>query len=190
MPRASAPPSGCSGAEDFSGGNVVKVFGFCGYSGAGKTTLIEGLIPRLVAHGLKVSLIKHTHHGFDIDQPGKDSWRHREAGAHEVMLLSNQRWVLMHEMAHGEDESSPPQLPDMLHHLSPCDLVLLEGFKTSPWDKIEVHRVANAKPLIWPNAPSLVAIARDQVLDCPMQQLDINDHDAVAAFVLRHTGLP
>jgi molybdopterin-guanine dinucleotide biosynthesis protein B len=166
----------------------MKVFGFCGYSGAGKTTLIESLIPRFVAHGLKVSLIKHTHHGFDMDRPGKDSWRHREAGAVEVMLVSDQRWVLMHEMR----DAPPPQLPDMLHHLSPCDLVILEGFKTSPWDKIEVHRVANGKPLIWPDAPGLVAVVRDQVLDsslCGLPQLDINDHAAVASFVLKHCGL-
>lgn len=166
----------------------MKVFGFCGYSGAGKTTLIEGLIPRFVAQGLKVSLIKHTHHGFDIDQPGKDSWRHREAGAHEVMLLSDQRWVLMHEMRNDPDQP-PPQLPDMIKHMSPCDLLILEGFKSSPWDKIEVHRVANGKPLIWPEAPGLVAVVSDQAVDCPLPQLDINDHTAVAAFVLQHTGL-
>lgn len=166
----------------------MKVFGFCGYSGAGKTTLIEGLIPRFVQHGLKVSLIKHTHHGFDMDRPGKDSWRHREAGAQEVMLLSDQRWVLMHEMRELS-ETSPPQLPEMLQHLSPCDLVLLEGFKTSPWDKIEVHRVANGKPLICPDVPALVAVARDEAIDCPVPQLDINDHDVIAAFVLTHTGL-
>ena len=167
----------------------MKVFGFCGYSGAGKTTLIEGLIPRFVSQGLKVSLIKHTHHGFDMDRPGKDSWRHREAGAQEVMLLSDQRWVLLHEMPQGENASPPPQLPDMLQHLSPCDLVILEGFKTSPWDKIEVHRVANGKPLIWPDAPAVVAIARDVAIDSSLPQLDINDHEAVAAFVLQHTGL-
>lgn len=163
----------------------MKVFGFCGYSGAGKTTLIEGLIPRFVQQGLKVSLIKHTHHGFDIDRRGKDSWRHREAGAHEVMLLSDQRWVLMHEMR----DTPPPQLPDMLKRLSPCDLVILEGFKTSPWDKIEVHRVANGKPALWREIPAVVAVARDEAIDCELPQLDINDHAAVAAFVLNHTKL-
>ena len=163
----------------------IKIFGFCGYSGAGKTTLIEGLIPRFTQQGLKVSLIKHTHHGFDMDRPGKDSWRHREAGAQEVMLLSDQRWVLLHEM----NADSPPQLVDMIQHLSPCDLVILEGFKTSPWDKIEVHRVANGKPAIWANIPGVVAVARDEKIDCPLPQLDINDHAAVAEFVLAHTGL-
>ena len=107
------------------------------------------------------------------------------------MLVSDQRWVLMHEMR-DKSESAPPQLDDMLQHLSPCDLVILEGFKTSHWDKIEVHRVANGKPLIWPEAPALVAVARDQVLDsslCRVPQLDINDHAAVASFVLKHCGL-
>ncbi len=166
----------------------MKVFGFCGYSGAGKTTLIEGLIPRFTARGLKVSLIKHTHHGFDMDRPGKDSWRHREAGAQEVMLLSDQRWVLMHEMRPAHVEP-PPMLDDMIKHLSPCDLLILEGFKTSPWDKIEVHRVANGKPTIWAEVSGVVAIARDEKIDCPLPQLDINDHAAVAEFVLTHTGL-
>ena len=165
----------------------MKIFGFCGYSGAGKTTLIEGLIPRFVQHGLKVSLIKHTHHGFDMDRPGKDSWRHREAGAQEVMLLSDQRWVLLHERQTASEPT--PMLDDMLRHLSPCDLVILEGFKSARWDKIEVHRVANGKPPIWPDAPAIVAVARDQVLDCALPQLDINDHAAVAAFVLKHTEL-
>lgn len=163
----------------------MKVFGFCGYSGAGKTTLIEGLIPIFAARGLKVSLIKHTHHGFDIDRPGKDSWRHREAGAHEVMLLSDARWVLMHEMK----RDAPPLLADMLQHLSPCDLVILEGFKQSSWDKIEVHRIANGKPLIWPQAPGLVALASDTEVNCPLPRFDINDHAAIAAFVQQHTGL-
>lgn len=165
----------------------MKVFGFCGYSGAGKTTLIEGLIPRFVQQGLKVSLIKHTHHGFDMDRPGKDSWRHREAGAQEVMLLSDQRWVLLHERQAVTEPT--PMLDDMLRRLSPCDLVILEGFKSAHWDKIEVHRVANGKPLVWPDAPALVAVARDEAIDCPLLQLDINDHAAVAAFVLKHTGL-
>ena len=166
----------------------MKIFGFCGYSGAGKTTLIEGLIPRFVQQGLTVSLIKHTHRGFDMDRPGKDSWRHREAGAQEVMLLSDERWVLMHEMRELS-ATSPPKLDDMIKHISPCDLLILEGFKTAAWDKIEVHRVANGKPLIWQEVPAVVAVARDEVINCPMPQLDINDHAAVAAFVLNHTEL-
>jgi len=162
----------------------MKIIGFCGYSGAGKTTLIEGLIPRFVSHGLKVSLIKHAHHGFDIDKPGKDSWRHREAGASEVVLLTDRRWVLMHE-----SREVPPQLDEMIARLSPCDLVVLEGFKTSSFDKIEVHRPANGKPLLWPETPGLIAVASDSKVDCPLQQLDLNDHAATAAFVLNHAGL-
>lgn len=165
----------------------MKIFGFCGYSGSGKTTLIEGLIPLFVQHGIKVSLIKHTHHGFDMDRPGKDSWRHREAGAQEVMLLSDRRWVLLHERQAATEPT--PMLDDMLRHLSPCDLVILEGFKSARWDKIEVHRVANGKPTVWQETPAVVAVARDQAIDCPLPQLDINDHAAIAAFVLKHTGL-
>ena len=162
----------------------MKVICFCGYSGAGKTTLIEGLIPRFVSHGLKVSLIKHAHHGFDIDKPGKDSWRHREAGASEVVLLTDRRWVLMHE-----SREAPPQLDEMIARLSPCDLVVLEGFKTSTFDKIEVHRPANGKPLLWPETQGLIAVASDGKVDCPLQQLDLNDHAVIAAFVLNHDGL-
>src|SRR5512140_574785 len=120
----------------------MKVFGFAGYSGAGKTTLIEALIPRFTARGLKVSLIKHTHHNFDVDRPGKDSYRHREAGASEVMLVCDQRWAIMHELR-GETE---PPFEEQLARLSPCDLVLVEGFKYSPIPKLEVHRPAYGKP--------------------------------------------
>jgi molybdopterin-guanine dinucleotide biosynthesis protein B len=162
----------------------MKVIGFCGYSGAGKTTLIEGLIPRFVNRGLKVSLIKHAHHGFDIDKPGKDSWRHREAGASEVVLLTDRRWVLMHE-----SREAPPQLDEMIARLSPCDLVVLEGFKTSAFDKIEVHRPANGKPLLGIEIPGLIAVASDGEVDSTLLQLDLNDHAAIATFVLNHTGL-
>lgn len=163
----------------------MKVLGIMGYSGSGKTTLIEGLIRRFAMRGLRVSLVKHAHHGFDIDRPGKDSWRHREAGATEVALLSDQRWVLMHE-ARGE---SPPQLADLLARLSPCDLVLLESFKSADCDKIEVHRPALGKPPIWPEVSRVVAVASDEKLDCGLPQLALNDHDAVAAFVLNHVEL-
>lgn len=163
----------------------MKVFGIMGYSGSGKTTLIEALLRRFAARGLKVSLIKHAHHGFDIDRPGKDSYRHREAGAGEVMLLSDRRWVLMHE---ARDEP-PPQLEQMIARLSPCDLVLLESFKTAAVDKLEVYRPSVDKPPIWPNCEGVVAVASDARIDCPLPLLDLNDHDAVAAFVLKHTGL-
>jgi molybdopterin-guanine dinucleotide biosynthesis adapter protein len=163
----------------------MKVFGIMGYSGSGKTTLIEGLITRFTARGLNVSLIKHAHHGFDIDRPGKDSFRHREAGAREVMLLSDQRWVLMHE---ARDEL-PPQLGPMIARLSPCDLVLLESFKTAAVDKLEVYRPSLGKPPIWPGCEGVVAVASDVEVDCPLPVLDLNDHGVVAGWVLRHTGL-
>ncbi len=163
----------------------MKVFGFAGYSNAGKTTLIEALIARFVAQGLRVSLIKHAHHGFDIDRPGKDSFRHRTAGASEVMLVCDQRWAIMHELR-GEAE---PNLDEQLALLAPCDLVLIEGYKTNILPKIEVHRPANGKPFIWPENPSIVAIASDVSFDGPLPWLDLNDHAAIAAFVLKSVDL-
>ena len=163
----------------------MKVLGIMGYSGSGKTTLIEALISRFAVRGLKVSLIKHAHHGFDIDRPGKDSFRHREAGAGEVMLLSDRRWVLMHEVR----DEPPPPLEEMIARLSSCDLVLLESFKTAAFDKIEVYRPTIGKPPIWPNVDGVIAVASDERIACPLPLLDINDHDAVAGFVLKHTGL-
>ncbi|WP_126445134.1 molybdopterin-guanine dinucleotide biosynthesis protein B [Sulfuricystis multivorans] len=158
----------------------MKVFGFAGYSGSGKTTLIEKLIPRFTARGLTVSLIKHTHHDFDVDQPGKDSWRHRQAGAHEVLLTCDRRWVLMHELR-GAPE---PALDEQLAILSPCDLVLVEGFKQTPISKLEVHRPAHGRPPLWPENNSIVAVATDARIDCPLPVLDLNDPDAIARFIL------
>jgi molybdopterin-guanine dinucleotide biosynthesis protein B len=164
----------------------MKVFGFAGFSGAGKTTLIEKLIPRFTAQGLRVSLIKHTHHDFDVDQPGKDSWRHRQAGAHEVLLTCDKRWVLMHELR-GAPE---PSLTEQLGLLSPCDLVLVEGFKQTPISKLEVHRPACGKPPLWPENPSIVAVASDAPLACPLPVLDLNDPDAIARFILEFLDRP
>jgi molybdopterin-guanine dinucleotide biosynthesis protein B len=164
----------------------MKVFGFAGYSGAGKTTLIEQLIPRFTARGLKVSLIKHTHHDFDVDQPGKDSWRHRQAGASEVLLTCDTRWVLMHELR-GAPE---PTLEAQLAVLSPCDLVLVEGFKQTPISKLEIHRPAHGKPPIWPENGSVVAVATDAAIDCPHPVLDLNDPDAIAQFILDYLDRP
>jgi len=165
----------------------MKVFGFAGYSGAGKTTLIEQLIPRFVMQGLRVSLIKHTHHAFDVDRPGKDSFRHREAGASEVMLLSDRRWALMHELR-GAPE---PTLEEQLARMSPCDLVLIEGFKDIAIPKIEVHRPANGKPLIYPESPNVVAFASDVKIELPasLPWLDLNAVDAIAEFILQHQAL-
>ena len=163
----------------------MKVFGFAGWSGSGKTTLIEQVIPEITRRGLKVSVIKHAHHGFDIDKPGKDSWRHREAGASEILLISDERWVLMHELR-GEPE---PDLDAQLARLSPCDLVLVEGFKAVQIPKLEVHRPAVGKPLQYQDNPAIVAIATDVPLDAPLPRLDLNDPAAVAAFILKHQGL-
>jgi molybdopterin-guanine dinucleotide biosynthesis protein B len=162
----------------------MKVFGFAGYSGSGKTTLIEQLIPRFVMEGLKVSLIKHAHHDFDIDQPGKDSYRHREAGASEVMVTGGRRWVLMHELR-GEPE---PELNEQLKRLAPCDLVLIEGFKSYPIPKLEIHREETGKPLLFRNDPHIVAIATDTPLDTKLPQFTLDDFDTIAAFILRHVS--
>lgn len=162
----------------------MKIFGIAGYSGSGKTTLLERLIPRLTARGLKVSVIKHAHHGFDIDRPGKDSWRHREAGASEVMLTGGERWALLHE-SRGEAE---PTLDEYLAHFSPCDLILVEGFKHEAVPKLEVHRPANGKPPLWPENPHVVAVATDEPalaqLPAHLPVLDLNDIEAIATFVV------
>lgn len=164
---------------------MVRVFGFAGWSGSGKTTLIEQLIPRLVARGLRVSLIKHAHHGFDIDKPGKDSYRHREAGATEVLITSTQRWVLMHEL---RDAPEPP-LAEQVARMSPCDLVLVEGFKHEPIPKLEVHRPSVGKPLLHPDDANIVAVATDAPVRTSLPVLGLNDYDAIAAFVVGHLGL-
>ena len=158
----------------------MKVFGIAGFSGSGKTTLIEKLIPAIRARGLRVSVIKHAHHGFDLDRPGKDSWRHREAGASEVLMLSGQRWVLMHELRGVEE----PTLAAQLAILSPCDLVLIEGFKAAPVPKVEVFRPANGKPPLWPENPHVVAVATDAAIDTALPMLDVNDPAAIADFIL------
>ncbi len=171
------------------GGSGMKVFGLAGWSGSGKTTLLEELIPRLTAAGLRVSLIKHAHHRFDIDHPGKDSYRLREAGCSEVLLISDQRWVLMHELR-GEPE---PSLDDQIARFSECDLVLVEGFKETPIPKLEVHRPSVGKPLIaGTGVETIVAVATDEAAALAGQTtlpiLELNDRDAIAEFILRHMG--
>ena len=163
----------------------MKVFGFAGYSGSGKTTLIERLIPRLVAQGLRVSLIKHAHHRFDIDQPGKDSHRHRMAGASEVLISSSERWALMHELR----GASEPTLEAQLEHFAPCDLVLVEGYKRSKIPKLEVYRAANNSPCLYTEDPHIVAVAADSKLDTGLPLLDLNDTAAIADFMVTHLGL-
>jgi molybdopterin-guanine dinucleotide biosynthesis protein B len=163
----------------------MKVFGFAGWSGSGKTTLIEQLIPRFTAHGLVVSLIKHAHHDFDIDKPGKDSYRHREAGCREVMVASDRRWVIMHELR-GAPE---PALEDQIARMAPCDLLLIEGYKHNPMPKLEIYRAANGKPALHPDDPHVVAIATDRRFPSALPQFALDDHDAIAEFILVHVGL-
>ncbi|MCU0896679.1 MAG: molybdopterin-guanine dinucleotide biosynthesis protein B, partial [Burkholderiales bacterium] len=158
---------------------------FAGWSGSGKTTLIERLIPRFVARGLKVSLIKHAHHNFDVDQPGKDSHRHRQAGCTEVMVASGRRWALMHEL---RDEPEP-SLADQIAKMTPVDLLLIEGFKWDPMPKLEIFRRENAKPPLHPDDDHIVAIAADVPFEAALPQFDLNDHDRIAAFILSHVGL-
>lgn len=158
----------------------MKVFGFSGWSGSGKTTLIEQLIPRFVAAGLTVSLVKHAHHSFEVDKPGKDSHRHREAGCKEVLVSSDQRWVIMHELR-GDPE---PALDEQIKRISPCDLLLVEGYKRYPIPKLEIYREANGKPLLHPEDPHIVAIASDVQLATTLPRFDLNDCDRIANFIL------
>lgn len=158
----------------------MKVFGIAGYSGSGKTTLLEKLIPALTGRGLKVSVIKHAHHGFDIDRPGKDSYRHREAGAAEVLLSCHDRWALMRER---RDEGEVT-LNELLARLAPCDLVLIEGFKQEPVPKLEVYRPENGKPPLFAERSDIVAIASDSPLDTDLPILPLNDIGAIADFVM------
>ena len=176
--------SGCGtcGIRRRSDSGLTRVIGFAGWSGSGKTTLLQRLIPALTARGLSVSTLKHAHHAFDVDQPGKDSYVHRQAGATEVLVASAARWALMHEHR-GEPE---PDLPALLDRLSPVDLVLVEGFKRGPHCKVEVHRAAVGKPLLHPGDPTIVAMAADPVHEAAVPAVSLNDIEAVAGLVLRH----
>lgn len=159
----------------------MKVIGLAGWSGAGKTTLLTRLIPHFNAQGLRVSVIKHAHHQFDVDVPGKDSWRHREAGAAEVLVSSANRWVLMHELR-GAPEL---RLPELLSKLSAVDLVIVEGFKREPHRKIEVYRAANEKPLLFPDDPGIAAIVADVTVETRLPSVHLDDIAAAAALLLR-----
>ncbi len=163
----------------------MKTIGFAGWSGSGKTTLIERLIPLFAGRGLRVSLIKHAHHTFDVDQAGKDSYRHRRAGASEVLVTSSRRWVLMHELR-GERE---PTFEEQAARLSPCDLLIVEGFKFASIPKIEVWRAATGEPMLHPKDRDIVAVATDSKIETKLPLLDLNDADAIAVFVTAHLGL-
>jgi molybdopterin-guanine dinucleotide biosynthesis protein MobB len=160
------------------------MFGLAGWSGSGKTTLVARLLPALIARGLAVSTLKHAHHAFDVDQPGKDSWVHRQAGAHEVMVASARRWAVMHELR-GAPE---PDLDALVARMSPVDLLLVEGWKRHPHPKIEVHRPALGKPLLYPDDPWVVAIASDEPMSAPVPLLPLGDAGAVAAFISARLG--
>ncbi len=164
----------------------MRIFGLAGWSGSGKTTLMAALIPEIVAHGMTVSTVKHAHHDFDIDQPGKDSWRHRQAGACEVMVASERRWALMHELR----DAPEPSLDELVRQMSPVDLLLVEGFKRHPHPKIEICRRALGKPLLHPDDPHIVAVASDERLPgLLLPWLPLSDATAVAGFILAHQGL-
>lgn len=164
----------------------MRIFGLAGWSGSGKTTLVTRLVPELLRRGLTVSTLKHAHHAFDVDQPGKDSWRHREAGATEVMVSSANRWALMHEHR-GAPEAT---LEELIRHMTPVDLLLVEGFKDQPHPKLEVHRPALGKPLLCRGNPHIVAVASDAPiagLAVPLFALD--DAAAIASFIVAHFRL-
>jgi molybdopterin-guanine dinucleotide biosynthesis protein B len=163
-----------------------RVFGLVGWSGSGKTSLLRLLLPELVGRGLTVSTIKHAHHGFDLDKPGKDSWLHRQAGAAEVMVASAERWALMRDHRGGPE----PTLADLLSRMAPVDLVLVEGFKREPYPKLEVHRVAYGKPLLCGGDPDVVAIASDQPLPgATLPCFALADVPGIADFIVDHCGL-
>jgi molybdopterin-guanine dinucleotide biosynthesis adapter protein len=158
----------------------MRVLGIIGWSGSGKTTLITSLIPMLVAGGHRVSTVKHAHHGFEIDRPGKDSHRHREAGAQEVLIASERRWALLHEL---RDDSEPP-LDALLAKLAPVDLVLVEGFKAFPHPKLEVHRPSLGRPPLWTADPHVAAVASDTTLPgCGLPVLPLDDPTQVCHWI-------
>ncbi|AOG06602.1 molybdopterin-guanine dinucleotide biosynthesis protein B [Bosea sp. RAC05] len=159
----------------------MRVIGLAGWSGAGKTTVVTRLIPELGRRGVSVSTLKHAHHAFDLDTPGKDSHAHREAGAREVLISSERRWALMREL---RDEPEA-ELPDLLARLSPVDLVIVEGFKRQAHAKLEIHRAANGKPPLHPGDPTIVAVASDTAFpDAGRPVIDIDDIQGIAALML------
>jgi len=164
----------------------MKLFGLAGWSGSGKTTLMKALLPELIGRGVTVSTIKHAHHSFDVDQPGKDSYEHRRAGATEVLVASANRWALMHELR-GDGE---PGLDALVERMAAVDLLLVEGFKRHPHPKLEIHRPGNGKPLLCPDDPHIVAVASDLPLaGLKVPRLDLNNVPAIADFILTRLEL-
>jgi molybdopterin-guanine dinucleotide biosynthesis protein B len=161
----------------------MRIIGLAGWSGSGKTTLITKVLPVLIGRGLKVSTLKHAHHGFDLDKPGKDSFMHRASGATEVIISSERRWAVLHELR-GEEEWD---MPALLAKASPVDLILIEGFKREAFPKLEIFRKENGKPLPHPDDPHIVAVASDApVPDAKVPVIDLNDIETVAETLLKH----
>lgn len=163
----------------------MRVYGVVGWKNAGKTGLMERLVAEISGRGISVSTVKHAHHSFDVDHPGKDSFRHRAAGATEVLLASRNRFALMHELR-GEDE---PALEELLARLSPVDLVLIEGYKRDAHPKVEAFRAQTGNPLIAPDDPTIRAVASDTPLDLDRPVFDLDDTVGVANFILAEVGL-
>ncbi|MEM8537247.1 MAG: molybdopterin-guanine dinucleotide biosynthesis protein B [Pseudomonadota bacterium] len=163
----------------------MKVFGIVGYKNAGKTGLMERLVTEITGRGFSVSTVKHAHHAFDVDQPGKDSFRHRAAGAQQVLLASAERWALMTELRAGAE----PGLDSLLAQLDPVDLVLVEGYKRDAHPKVEAHRAITGHPLIAPEDESILAVASDTTLDIDRPVFNLNDTAAIADFILAEVDL-
>ena len=168
----------------------MKILGIAGWSGSGKTTLVLRLIPALRRRGVSVSTVKHAHHNFDVDKPGKDSWEHRQVGAREVLVASGRRWALMHELRGAAE----PPLAALLARLSPVDLVLVEGYKRAPHPKLVVHRSGVDGPPLWPDDPNVLAVACDGETTAAVQTgslpaLDLDDSDAIADFIVERLEL-
>ena len=162
----------------------MRVYGVIGWKNSGKTSLMERLVSEITGRGFSVSTVKHVHHSVDLDQPGKDTFRHRAAGAREVVLASADRLAIM-----VEHRGAEPELPAVLARMSPVDLILVEGYKRDAHPKVEVWREDTGHPLIQPGDPLVRAVATDAALDLPVPVLDLNDTKAVADFILREVGL-
>lgn len=163
----------------------MKLYGIVGYKNAGKTGLMERLVTEITGRGFSVSTVKHAHHSFDVDQPGKDSFRHRAAGASQTLLSSGTRWALMTELRGGQE----PALSDLLAQLQPVDLVLIEGYKRDAHPKVEAYRADPGNPLIGANDDTIKAIATDTPIDATQPQFNLDDTKAIADFILKEVGL-